>query len=230
MAGHRVIHFKRALQQHGIKGCWNLALTGARRSVADRLYLHERHVWFVLWTGTVTPVPLADGLVLVRGGWPQLDLLSEQRLCSQTVAARYLTHGGQAWIVMHGRRAAFCCWIFQNQMPLVAVRGGWQRLPVPTACLEASVTSPDYRGQGIAPAAWRAIAVMLGDAGIRSLVTKVEEENAASRRAVEKAGFREIAVMDFRRIGLWRSKFIQPCVSLLSTDLETVVDLQKAFV
>ncbi len=221
---------KRTLQRHGLKGCWNLAMAEARRAMTQRLYLHERHVWFVLWTGSVKLVPLGEGLVLQRGGWPQVDLLAEQRLCSRTVAAKYLAHGGQAWIVMHGHRAAFCCWIFQNQMPLVAVRGGWQRLPAPTACLEASVTSPDYRGQGIAPAAWTALAVMLRDAGIRSLVTKVEEENVASRRAVEKAGFRQIAVMDFRRIGLWRSRLIHPCVSVASMDLATVADLQNVSV
>jgi hypothetical protein len=129
---------------------------------------------------------------------------------------------------MDGERAAFCCWIFTNEMPLVAARSGWQPLAVSTACLEASVTAADYRGRGIAPAAWLGIAAVLKDSGIHSLITKVEEDNMASQRAVLKAGFHEIAVMDYRRISLWRNKMIQPLSILHMSDLETLRDLQMS--
>ena len=219
---------RRALQRHGVFKCCTLAMGEARRLVVNHLYLHERHVWFVLSTDSVTPVPLAEGLTLQPASGPQIDLLSEQALCGRTVAAKYLRHCGQPWVVMDGQRVAFCCWIFTKEMPLIAARGGWHPLPVSTACLEASVTSADYRGRGIAPAAWLGIAAILRDSGIQSVVTKVEEHNVASRRAVLKAGFHEIAVMDYRRMTLWRYKIIEPRSILQLSDLETWADLQMS--
>jgi RimJ/RimL family protein N-acetyltransferase len=68
-------------------------------------------------------------------------------------------------------------------------------------CLEDSVTSAAARGRGIAPAAWGAIADTLALEGQRKMITKVTVENTASRRAVTKSGFEEIALMHFRRRG-----------------------------
>jgi GNAT superfamily N-acetyltransferase len=216
----------RALQHHGVIKCCTLALSEALQSVLNHLYLHERHVWFVLSTHSVRAVSLADGMILQPVSGPQVDLLSEQALCGRRVVENYLRHRGQPWVVMDGQRVAFCCWIFTKEMPLVVARGGWHALPVSTACLEASVTSADYRGRGIAPAAWLGIAAILKERGIHRMVTKVEEDNAASRRAVVKAGFHEIAVVDFQRMGLSRYKTIEPRSILHLNDLETLVDLQ----
>ena len=213
---------KQALQRHGVIKCCSLAMGGGLRFVVNHLYLHERHVWFLLPTHNVRELRLAEGMVLQPATGPQVDRLSEEGLCGRRVAARYLRHGGQPWVVMDGQRAAFCCWIFTNEMPLIAARGGWQPLQVSTACLEASATAADYRGRGIAPAAWLGIAAILKDRGINNLITKVEEENMASQRAVLKAGFHEIAVMDYRRISLWRNKLIQPLSILQLSDLETL--------
>ena len=69
-------------------------------------------------------------------------------------------------------------------------------------CLEDSVTSSAYRGRSVAPAAWSQIADSLEQAGVESIITKIDENNVPSRRAVEKVGFREIATMRYRRQGL----------------------------
>ena len=219
---------KRALQRHGVIKCCSLAIAEALRWLVNHLYLHERHVWFLLPTHSLKEVRLAGGMVLQPAAEPQVDRLSEEGLCGRRVAANYLRHGGQPWVVMDGQRAAFCCWIFTHQMPVVAVRGGWQALPVATACLEDSVTAADYRGRGIAPAAWLGIASILKESGIHNLITKVEEENMASQRAVLKAGFHEIAVMDYRRISLWRYKMIKPLSILQLSDFETLKGLQTS--
>jgi GNAT superfamily N-acetyltransferase len=219
---------KQALERHGVMKCCSLATAEAIRSVANHLYLHERHVWFLLPTHNVRGLRLAEGMMLQPAAGAQIDRLSEEGLCGRRVAAKYLRHGGQPWVVMDGQRAAFCCWIFTNKMPLVAVRGGWQPLPASTACLEDSVTAADYRGRSIAPAAWLGIAAILKDRGIHNLITKVEEENMASQRAVLKAGFHEIAVMDYRRISLWRHKMVEPLSILQLSDFEALKDLQMS--
>jgi len=67
-------------------------------------------------------------------------------------------------------------------------------VPRGVAFLEDSVTAPTYRGRGIASAAWQQIAGVLPTEGLCELVTIVDVTNVASRRAVTKAGFQEVAV------------------------------------
>ena len=62
-------------------------------------------------------------------------------------------------------------------------------------CLEDSATSPRARGRGVAPGAWTGIADSVRDEGLEHMITKVGVENAPSRKAVTKAGFRELGVM-----------------------------------
>src|SRR5689334_18385654 len=111
---------KRALQRHGVVKCCSLATAEVVRLVVNHLYLHERHVWFLLATQDLREVRLPEGLVLQPAAGAQLDRLSEEGLCGRRVAAKYLRHGGQPWVVMDGQRAAFCCWIFTKEMPVVA--------------------------------------------------------------------------------------------------------------
>jgi ribosomal protein S18 acetylase RimI-like enzyme len=68
-------------------------------------------------------------------------------------------------------------------------------------CLEHSITAPTHRGQSIAPRAWTHIARVLAAEGQEAMITKVELENTPSRKAVVKAGFREMAVQRFERRG-----------------------------
>jgi RimJ/RimL family protein N-acetyltransferase len=61
--------------------------------------------------------------------------------------------------------------------------------------------APNYRGRGIAPAAWGGIATSLRERGLQTLITKVGTDNPPSRKACLKAGFIEIGLMRVKRIG-----------------------------
>jgi RimJ/RimL family protein N-acetyltransferase len=93
---------------------------------------------------------------------------------------------------------------------VIAAPGRTLALPEGVACLEDSVTAAAARGRGIAPAAWTLIGDELQQAGFKTLVTKIETENQASRRAVEKVGYRLVAVMDHERTGPRRRTTVRP--------------------
>ena len=124
---------------------------------------------------------------------------------SESLVAERLSDGAELWLATDGSRAAFCCWIFVDRAPLRGARDGVVRLPADAAVLEDSISSPAFRGRGVAPAAWDAIAETLAASGRRRLVTKVGVENEASRRAVEKAGFVEAATLTISG-PIWRPR------------------------
>jgi len=117
--------------------------------------------------------------------------------------------GADLWLVLDDRRPAFACWIFHGSMPVLAAPNGQLALPPEIVCLEDSVTSASYRGRRVAPAAWSQIANRLEQNAVRSIITKIEESNTASRRAIVKSGFHEIATMHFRRVGLQQHTTVQ---------------------
>ncbi|NWF71419.1 MAG: GNAT family N-acetyltransferase [Nitrospirae bacterium] len=219
---------KQAILQHGLIGCLILAASSARRYLCTVLYQHECHVWYAAATSAIRAErPLSTGLELQRAGPEHLDMLSRSNLCGRSVSARYLAAGADLWIVREAERAAFCCWIFRGRMPIVAARGGWKELPLNTVCLEASVTGADYRGRGIAPAAWSLIAQILEKEGLQTIITKVEVDNMPSRRAVLKTGFREVAVMDYLQVGGVPRIRVMPWGEVHDQDREMLIDLQK---
>jgi RimJ/RimL family protein N-acetyltransferase len=150
------------------------------------------HVWYQLPLHAPRPRRELDHrLRLTRGGHELIPSIVWK--IDESEARRRLRSGGTLWIVFDGDVPAFSCWTFRDRTPIRAARGGWLDLPADTACLEESMTSPSFRGKAVAPAAWTSIADALGEeAALRRLVTTVEEENTASRRAVEKIGFYEI--------------------------------------
>ena len=196
----RIKATRRAVVRHGVRGCLTLAARHAKQNVLTTLYRHERHVWYVAAPGEVHAAPLADGLKLRRSRREHLDLLTQSNLYGWSAAESYLGEGGDLWMVRDSQRAVFCCWVFRKRMPTVAARGGWKDLPAKTVCFEGVVTDAEYRGRGIAPAAWALIAQSLNDEGIRMIAIKVEEKNRSMRRAVQKAGFHEMAITDFRQV------------------------------
>jgi RimJ/RimL family protein N-acetyltransferase len=116
-----------------------------------------------------------------------------------------MDEGAALWIVTEGDRLAFACWIFRDRTPVWAARGGALELPGDIGCLGDSHASPDFRGRGVAPAAWSGIADHYQGVGLRALMTKVAEDNQPSRRAVEKAGFRAAARMHVDKHG-WTTR------------------------
>jgi len=219
--------FRRVLRRHGVSGCLILALRSSAKCLLTALYQHERHVWYAAEPAAVKARSLPKGLELHRSGRWHLDLLSESNLCGWTVGETFLAEGGDLWIVREGKRAAFCCWIFRERMPTVAARCGWKGLPSNTVCLEEPVTDADYRGRGIAPAAWFLIAQRLKEEDIRTIIIKVEEDNTTMRRAVLSAGLHEVAVMDYLYVGGLSRVRVVPVGTILGRDREILMEMQN---
>ena len=219
---------RRVLRRHGIAKSLVLAARISTQRLLMALYLHERHVWYAAATSAIRAErPLSSELDLQRAGPEHLDVLSQLNLCGRSAAGRFLEAGADLWIVWEGERAAFCCWIFRGRMPVIAARGGWKGLPPDTVCLEASVTGENYRGRGIAPAAWSLIAQSLKEEGVRTIMTKVEVDNVPSRRAVLKAGFREVALMDYLQVGGVPRVRVTAWGEVCEQDRDLLIDLQK---
>lgn len=177
---------------------------GAR--ARKRVFLRESHIWYKLdLNGDRRRREMPDGVALRTGGRGDIDDLNGIPGQPGPVDAHnQLDDGAELYLIVDeatGARA-FACWIFHRHTPVIAARGGWLDLPEQVVCLEDSGTSSDFRGRGIAPAAWTAIADDLAARGFTTMITKVGEENVPSRKAVAKAGFEEAAVMRLRRTGV----------------------------
>lgn len=219
---------RRVFLRHGIAGCVILGARFAAHYLSTALYRHERHVWYSATTSDVKAIrPLPKGLNLLRAGREHLDLLSQSNLYGWSAAETFLAEGGDLWIVREGERPVFCCWIFRERIPTVAVRGGWKGLPSNTVCLEEAVTDPGYRGRGIAPAAWSLIAQTLNEEGVRKIVTKVEEANKSMRRALLKTGLHQVAMVDYLKMGGLSRVRVVPVGEILDQDREVLTEVQK---
>jgi GNAT superfamily N-acetyltransferase len=188
----------RGIREHGLAGVCRRAAT----LTADRIWLDESHIWYRLDLGRTLPArPLPEGFTLVSGTLAEFDLLDQISPRGGDEARLRAADGGALWLVLEGRTVAFACWIFSGRAPTRAARGGWAVLPPRSVGLDFSVTSPLYRGRGLAPAAWDSIAATLAAEGVETMVTKVGVDNSPSRKAVEKAGFQAIATVRLRRLG-----------------------------
>jgi hypothetical protein len=187
-----------ALRRHGFRG--TARRMGARGRHA--VYLVETHVWYALELGTELAREMPPGCELLRDRRGDTDTAGLLGRPSPEAENR-MAAGGERWLVLDRGEAAFRCWIFPTRTPTIAAARGWLDLPPHVVCLEDSATGANHRGRGIAPAAWSAIAAQLADRPqVRTMITKVEEENVASRKAVEKSGIREVGVMTLKRTGL----------------------------
>jgi len=184
-----------ALRKHGVKGVARKAVGQAWRHVR----VHEEHIWYELkLAGSAERVrPLDEGLVLRQAFLTDQSLLQALgRNAEQT--AEHVRSGHDLWFVMDGATPAFSCFIERGESLLLAAPDGCMALPPATVCLEDSITSPAYRGRGLAPSAWTTLAAELErEEGPESMITKVGVENIPSRKAVVKAGFVEVALMRF---------------------------------
>jgi RimJ/RimL family protein N-acetyltransferase len=176
----------------------------ARHSVdlaRAHLYLVEEHVWYQLDVGGERPRrELPEEVRLIRAANDQLARAVEMGQRIEEVRAR-LAAGNDLWLAEDDGGPLFRCWIYRERAPVLAAPTGWLELPADTVVLEDSATTPRARGRGIAPGAWTAIADSLRDEGLAHMITKVGVENEASRKAVAKSGFREIAVMRMVKAG-----------------------------
>jgi GNAT superfamily N-acetyltransferase len=187
---------RRPLRRHGVRGVARIAGS----MLADRLYLQEEFVWYELELAAATPRELPAGMELVRVIEADIDL-AEQTGKGHYSGVRLMRAGHDLWVVREGDRGAFSCWTYRGSAPVVGAPRGWLQLPEQTICLEDSVTMPDFRGKGVAPAAWAGICAALLEEGCTRMITKVHVENAPSRKACLKAGFEEVGEMRFSRVG-----------------------------
>ena len=155
--------------------------------------------------------PFTGALALRRGEAQDIALLAqlphdpEVTTMSAERAQERLASGAMFWLVTEHDRVAFCCWNFLGQGPLSGAQGRWRPIPQEVVLLEDSISSPEFRGRGVAPAAWSAIADTHAAAGRTGMITKIAADNDAVRRALVKAGFRDVAHM--RRSGpVWRMR------------------------
>jgi hypothetical protein len=194
--------FERHLRHRGVKGTLGVAI----RRAQNLLYLDETHVWYELALGNSrSQKTLRTGLKLIRSGADDLPLLDAFPTVSAYEARKRMEAGRDLWLVLDDRQPIFACWIFHHSVPVLAARNGQLALPPETVCLEDSITSPSYRGQGIvAPAAWSQVADRLEKAGVKSIITKVEADNKVMRWALAKSAFDDIAIVQFRKAGLRR--------------------------
>jgi hypothetical protein len=189
------------LHRHGVRGTIGKVEQRAR----EKLYFDRTWIWYELPLGADRPhASLPPGLVLSRGGASEASLLNELPSGNdEWRARRWLKADNDLWLVLYEGRPVFACMIFRGSTPTRAARGGWLPLPPDVVCLEASSTSTSYRGRGpIGPAAWSQIADRLEKTGAKSLITQVGEENKIMRWALVRSGFREIATVHLRRVGL----------------------------
>jgi RimJ/RimL family protein N-acetyltransferase len=186
-----------AVRRHGARG----AVARALRRLVRRLRVHERHFWYELDLHSSRPRrELPEGFALNPA--EESDLVQIAALPEATtipVMRRWRAQGHELWTVGSGGRVAFVCWIFRGRAPVAAAKGHWIDLPGTIACVEDSITAPAFRGRGIAPGAWCALADRLESEGVQALVTKVEDWNQPSLAAVAKAGFHATAEMTLDR-------------------------------
>lgn len=180
---------------------WKSLLPWAAHAVRQLLFLDETHVWYERRLDENAPhIDLPAGFTLSRADAATVKRIETLPTVSLAEAQRRLANGNDLWFVWSGDQPAFACWIFRRAMPMLSAPGGAMTAPEGAVFLEDSVTGADFRGRGLAPAAWSLLAQSLMDEGMSSILTKVGEANVASRKAVGKAGFTEIGTMRFRRV------------------------------
>jgi L-amino acid N-acyltransferase YncA len=187
----------RSLRAHGVRGV-------AKRVAWPwiiHVRLHERHIWYELdLRAAHPPCHLPGGFESRRADESDLPNVADLPDAAPVSRMRRLRDKGHdLWLVERDGAIAFVCWIFRGRAPVTAAKGGWIELPDTIVSLEDSLTVAAFRGRGIAPGAWSAIAEALRAEGVHALITKIEDHNRASRAAVAKAGFREVAEMTLDR-------------------------------
>jgi RimJ/RimL family protein N-acetyltransferase len=192
-------------------------LVGSARRAAARFApgtsWSDQYLWYALdLRDPDRPRRALDGeLVLRRGSVADIPLLKqfpddpEVTSASPAVVRKRLAEGATLWLVVGDGRTVFSCWNFVGAGPLAGALGNSVALPPGVVMLEDSISSPDFRGRGVAPGAWSGIADALAAAGLSAMITKVNVDNVAVRRALEKVGFCQVAQMD-RSGALWQMR------------------------
>jgi RimJ/RimL family protein N-acetyltransferase len=189
------------------------------RRVRKLAYLREEHLWYQLDLDDSRPRrELPEEVRLVRAQPSDADAVAALGQEPEE-ARRRLEAGNDLWLVFDGDDPLFACYTFRQATPVMAASHGTLELPPGAACLEDSVAAPAARGRGIGPGAWTLIGDELAKDGYVALVTKIETGNVPSRKAAEKVGFREVAVMEHQRVVMHRRTSVRAIGNGLGDEL-----------
>jgi RimJ/RimL family protein N-acetyltransferase len=86
-------------------------------------------------------------------------------------------------------------WVYYRESPNRLLKLGEKECEA-----KFGLTLPQYRGRGMQPAALRKIQQYLQEKGYEKCFACVKEDNTSSIRGIEKAGFRQVGEMRFRKI------------------------------
>jgi len=181
----------RAVRRRGIRALLRQKLS----DLANELAPNSIHVWYLLDLREERPrLPVPPGYVVeeLAPGSHEVALLEVLGPNAQAEARSRFSAGGRLFTARAGGELAFACWVFRA-IPTIAARSGWYQVREEARALEHSITVEEHRGRGLAPAVWSDLCDTLEAEGVTGLLTKVGFKNDASRRAVAKAGFVEIA-------------------------------------
>jgi hypothetical protein len=188
LAGASVV---RTVRQRGLRATARQFLT----TLHNELLPNATHVWYLLDLQAERPNPAIPPGYVVEEILPGATTTALLRVLGPNAEAEARTRfarGGRLFIARAGEELAFACWVFRA-IPTLAARNGWYPVRADARGLEYSITVEAHRGHGLAPAVWSQLSDLLAAEGVTGLLTKVGSGNEASRKAVAKSGFVEIA-------------------------------------
>jgi SAM-dependent methyltransferase/RimJ/RimL family protein N-acetyltransferase len=187
------------IREGGLTSLWFKVLgeTFYRRAVLMELHLDQPVL-------PVSPrVPVAISLL----GWDQVDeYCSFRPEADPAQVYQRMDAGRRCFVARHEERIVHACWTADKEARVDYLDREIQLAPG-EAYIYESFTSPDFRGQNIAPARLAWMAQYYKDAGYRRLVAIIMPGNVAAFRPPEKVGFRPIGLMGYVKLGPWRHDF-----------------------
>lgn len=176
--------------------------------LSQRLYHCENDVWYFLkLNGSQRPLARPKGFKCVRAAGTEQRMGPSRGALRAIEARRRLSNGADLWKVNRADHTVGAFWAFHRHMPLRAVRGGWLTLPTDAVCVETATASIAGSDRRALAAAWLWLAEREALAGARVVLAKVAEDDEASRRSAELAGFQLLACLSFFCICLyWRAR------------------------
>jgi len=124
--------------------------------------------------------------------------------------ARRIQHGDRCCVARHAGQIVYVTWIAFGACYSYALDREY-KLTQEDAYLYSAYTLPEFRGNGIHPAAHCHIARLLKDWGYRWLLCFIEPENTAAMRLPDKLGYEKIGVIGFVEVFGFRRYFHRDC-------------------
>lgn len=117
---------------------------------------------------------------------------------SASTFRRRLSPWTRCYVIDDGTRFLHASWVTTSRAWTSEIRACISP-PVGDSYVYESFTRPETRGRGIYPFALLSICAQMAEQGVGRVWVGVEADNAASIRAITKAGFREAFELSFRR-------------------------------